>query len=118
MTKRAEDLMKRTEDLTKGNELLKKELERREVEEKLRRKKEKEMEEKEIEKSDTSIVGNAKPVNTTKREPGIEEGPLKEQKETQKELSPANSDSNVTGTPLEEQTGKKYGKKEESLLSR
>ena len=97
--------MKRAEDLTNENELLKKELERREVEETLRRKKEKEMEEKEMEKSYTSIVGDAKPVNTAKREPEIEERPLREQEEAQKKRNPAKSDDDATGTTLEEQTG-------------
>ena len=111
MRQKYEAWMKRAEDLTNENELLKKELERREVEETLWRKKEKEMEEEEMENSDTSIVGDAKPMNTTKREPEIKEGLLKKQEETQKELSPANSDSDATGTTPEEQTGKNMGRR-------
>ena len=105
MRQKYEAWMKRAEDLTNENELLKRELERREVEETLRRKKEKEMEEKEMEKSDTSIVGDAKPVNTAKREPEIEERLLRKQEEAQKEPNPAKSDGDATGTTLEEQTG-------------
>ena len=96
--KRVEDLtkenellkrgLKRTEDLTKQNERLKRDVERREVKGKPRRKKEKEMEEKEIEKSDTSIVGDANPVNTTEREPEIEEELLKEQEEIRRSQTP------------------------------
>ena len=103
--KKAEDLMKWTEDLANENELLNKEPERREVEGSLRRGK-KEMEEQEIRESDTSIVGDAEPVNPTKREPGIKEGLRRKQKEAQKEPSPANSDSDATGTTLEKQTRK------------
>ena len=73
MKQNYEVMMKKVEDLAQENDLLMKELERREVEETLWRKQEKEMEEKEIEKSDTSIVGDAKPVNTAKREPEIKE---------------------------------------------
>ena len=64
--------MKNAKDLGNENELLKKELERRKVEETLWRKKKKEMDEEEMENSDTSMVGDAKPVNTTKRVPEIE----------------------------------------------
>ena len=42
-------------------------------------------------------------VNTTKREPEIEERPLREQEEAQKERNPAKSDDDATGTTLEEQ---------------
>ena len=79
-----EDLIKRMEHLAKENALLMRKLERKEVEETLRRKQEKEMEEKEMEKSDTSIDGDGKPVNTPKSEPEIEERPLREQEEAQK----------------------------------
>ena len=68
------------------------------------------MEEKEIEKSDTCIVGDAKPVNTAKKEPEIEDRLLREREETQEELSPAKSDDDATETNLEEQTGKNMGK--------
>ena len=107
--------MKRAEDLANENELLKKELERREIEETLRRKKEKEMEEKEMEKSYTSIVCDAKPVNTTNRKPEIEEGLLKKQDEAQKEANLAKSDSDATGTTLEEQTGENMERRMKAL---
>ena len=58
-----------------------------------------------MEKSDASIVGDAKPVNTIKREPETEEGLLKKQEEAQKEPNSAKSDGDATGTNLEEQTG-------------
>ena len=64
------------------------------------------MEEKEMEKSYTSIFGSAKPGDTAKREWEIEERLLKKQEKAQKEPDPAKSDSDATGTPLEEQTGK------------
>ena len=54
----------------------------------------------------TTVVDNAKPVNTAKREPEIEERLFRKQKEAQKEPNPAKSDSDATGTTLEEQTGK------------
>ena len=100
MRQKYEAGMKRAEDLTNENELLKRELERREVEETLWRKKEKEMEEKEMEKSGTSIVGDAKPVNTAKREPEIEEGLREKQEEAQKKPSPAKSDGVANGITL------------------
>ena len=92
--------MKWAEDLTNENELLKRELERREVEENLRRKKEKK-----VEKSYTSVVGNAQPVNTAKREPEIEKRLLGKQEEAQKESNPAKSDCDAAGATLEKQTG-------------
>ena len=92
--------MKRAEHLPNKNELLNKELKRKEVEENLRRRKEEEME-----NSDTSIVDDAKPVNIVKREPEIEERPLRKQEEAQKEPNPSKSDCDATGTTLEEQTG-------------
>ena len=58
-----------------------------------------------MENTDTSIVGDAKPVNTTKREPEIEERPLREQEEAQKSQNLEKSDGDATGTNLEEQTG-------------
>ena len=87
---------------------MKRELERREVKETPRRKegkKEKDIEEQDIEKSDTSIVGEAKPVNTVKRELEIEERSFREQEEAQKKLNLAKSDGDATRTTLEEQTG-------------
>ena len=116
MRQKYEAWIKRAEDLTNKDELLKRELKRKEVNETLRRKKEKKTEEKEMEKkemakSDTYIVGNADPVNTAKRKPEIEEKPLRKQEEGQKEPNPANSDSDVTGTTLEEQTGKNMGRR-------
>ena len=68
-----------------------------------------------MENSDTSIVGDAKPVNTTKSKPEIKERLLKKQEEAQKELRPANSDSDATGTTLEEQTGKNMGRRRKAL---
>ena len=56
-------------------------------------------------KSYTSIVGDAKPVNTPKREPEIEERLLMKQEEAQREPNPTKSDGDSTGTTLEEQTG-------------
>ena len=97
-------LMKTVEDLTNENKLLKKELESRKVKETLSRKN-KEMEQKEMEKSYTSAVGDAKPVDTAKWEPEIEVRPLVKQGEVQREPNPAKSDSDDTGTTLEEQTG-------------
>ena len=91
--------MKRVKDLKKKNSLLKRELEKREVKENLRRKKEPEME-----KSYTFIVGDAKPVDTAKKEPEIEERLHRKQEETQKELSPGRRDGDATGTTLEKQT--------------
>ena len=102
--------MKRVEDLANENELLKKELKRRKVEETLRRK-EKELKEEEMENSDTAIVGDVKPVNTTKREPEIEEGLFKKQEEAQKEPNPIKIDNDATGTTLKEQTGKNVGRR-------
>ena len=100
MRQKNEALMKRAEDLAKENEPLKKELKRREVKEPLQRKKKMEMEEKEMENSYTSIVGDAKLVNTTKRSPEIKEGLLKKQEKSQKKPNPTKSDSDVTGTTL------------------
>ena len=102
MRQKYEALMKKVEDLAKENELLKRELERREVEENLRREK-KVMEEKEMKKSYTSAVGNAKPVDTAKWEPEIEERPLVKQGDAQKEPNSAKSYSDATGITLEEQ---------------
>ena len=58
-----------------------------------------------MEKFYTSIVGDAKPVNATKREPEIEERGLRKQEEAQKEPNPAKSDGDAPGTTSEEQTG-------------
>ena len=86
--KRAEDVTKRAEDLAKENELLKRELERKEVEETLRRKKEKKMEEQEMGNPDTSLVGDAKPMDTAKWEPEIEVRPLVKQGEVRRSQIP------------------------------
>ena len=110
MRQKYEAWMKRTEDLTNENELLKRELERREVEGNLRRKTEKEME-----KSYTSIDGDDKPVNTTKREPEIEERLLRKQEEAQKKPNPAKSDGDATGTTLEKQTGENTKRRRKAL---
>ena len=67
-----------------------------------------------MENSDTSIVGDAKPMNTAKREPEIKERLLKEQEETQKEPNPANSDSDATGTTSKKQTGKNMERRSEA----
>ena len=84
MRQKYEAWTKKAEDLTRENELLKRELKRRQVEEKLWERKDKEMEEQEIEKSDTSIVGDAQPVNAAKREPESKERSLRKQEEAQK----------------------------------
>ena len=78
----------------------------KEIEEKLLTKKEKEMEEKETKKAYSSILEDAKPVDTAKRERESEERLLRKQEEAQKEPSPAKSDDNANGTTSEEQTGK------------
>ena len=108
--------MKKALDLTNRNELLKREHERTEVEETLRRKKLMDIKDKEMSKSDTSIVGNAEPVDTTKRVPEIEDRPLRKQQEAQKEQNPAKSDNDTTGTTSEEQR-QEYGEKRKSLVS-
>ena len=56
-----------------------------------------------MEKSNTSAVGDAKPVDTGKWEPEIEVRPLMKQGEAQKEPNPTKSYSDATGTTLEEQ---------------
>ena len=53
------------------------------------------------------MVGDAKSVNTAKREPETEERLLRKEEEAQKELRPAKSDSDATGTTLEKQTGER-----------
>ena len=54
-----------------------------------------------MEKSYTSIVGDAKPVHTAKREPEIEERLLRKQKEAYKEPNSAKSDGDDTETQSE-----------------
>ena len=68
-----------------------------------------------MEKSYTSIVCDAKPVNTTKRKPDIEEGPLKKQEEGQNKPNLAKSDNNATGTSLAQQTGKNMERRRKAL---
>ena len=55
-----------------------------------------------MEKFDTSIVSDAKPVNTTKGEPEIEVRPLVKQGEARKKPNPSKSDDDATGNTLEE----------------
>ena len=98
--------MKRAEDLSYEKELLKTELNTREVEENLRRKMEPEMK-----KSYTSIVGHAKPVDTAKREPEIEERLLKKQKKAQNEPNPTKIGGDAIETTLEEETGESVGRR-------
>ena len=97
--------MEGAEDLANENVLLKKELERKEVEETLRRKKEKKMEEQEMGNPDTSLVGDAEPVNPTKRKPEIEEGLREKQEEAQKEPNPVQRVDDAAGTVSQEETG-------------
>ena len=57
------------------------------------------------------ISSGAKPVDTPKREPEIEERLLRKQEEAEKEANPAKGDGDATGTTLEEQTGKDMERK-------
>ena len=74
--------------------------------------------EKEVEKCYPSIVGDAKPVNTAKREPEIEERLLRKQEEAQKEPNPGKSDGDATGAPLEKQTAENMKRRGKSRIKK
>ena len=62
-----------------------------------------------MQKSYTSIVGNDKPVDTAKREPGIGERLRRKQNKAMKEPNPAKNDADATGTTSPRRSDAKKG---------